>query len=135
MFSLIITIVSIALVAVLALATIYYGGSSLAKSTKTADNAKLLQQGQQLLAALMLYNADNGAYPSGTSSEIESLLISKNYLTSAPSTAWTFNNGSVSVSSATLSLDSCTALNQSLGISGIPSCTDTTYQNKAVCCQ
>ena len=43
MFSLIITIISIALVAALALATIYYGGSAFNKSSATATASKLKQ--------------------------------------------------------------------------------------------
>ena len=63
MFSLIITIISIALVAALALATLYYGGDAFNQGTTEAEAAKLLNQGQQLLGAAELYKANTGAFP------------------------------------------------------------------------
>lgn len=68
MFSLVIVIVSIALVAALALATLYYGGSSLNKGSGTADAAQLINTGQQISSALLLRDTDvvAGALPSGT---------------------------------------------------------------------
>lgn len=54
MFSLIITIISIALVAVLALASIYYGGSAVGQGSDSARASQLINEGQQLqgLAAM-----------------------------------------------------------------------------------
>ena len=63
MFSLIVTITSIALVAALALATLYYGGSAVNKGAADATAAKILLQGQQLLGAAELYKADTGKWP------------------------------------------------------------------------
>jgi hypothetical protein len=63
MFSLIITLISIALVAALALATLYYGGASWTRGAASANAATLASQGQQLLAALTLYYAGHSAYP------------------------------------------------------------------------
>jgi hypothetical protein len=63
MFSLIITIISIALVAALALATLYYGGASWLRGGAAADAATLANQGQQIRAAMELYYADHSAYP------------------------------------------------------------------------
>jgi hypothetical protein len=48
MFSLIITIVSIALVAGLAIATIYYGGSIFNSGTGKAEAAKILNEIEQI---------------------------------------------------------------------------------------
>lgn len=63
MFSLIITIISIALVAALALATLYYGGQSFTKSDVQAQAAKVHVQAQQVLGAAELYRADHGRWP------------------------------------------------------------------------
>lgn len=54
MFSLIITIISIALVAVLALASIYYGGAAVGQGSDSARASQLINEGQQLqgLAAM-----------------------------------------------------------------------------------
>jgi type II secretory pathway pseudopilin PulG len=79
MFSLIITIISIALVAALALATLYYGGKAFNKGSASADATKMLTQAQQLQGAAELYRADTGAYPL----TMDDLLTNK-YLTSVP---------------------------------------------------
>ena len=79
MFSLIITIISIALVAALALATLYYGGAAFNKSAATADATKLISQSQQLQGAAELYKADTGAYPVSMAA-----LVLQNYLKSIP---------------------------------------------------
>lgn len=135
MFSLIITVISIASVIALAAATVYYGGNSLNRGTNSATNSKLLSQGQQLTAALSLYQADHGSYPAGTSSDVQAALMSGNYLASMPDTNWVFNNGSVSISPSSLTSSSCLTLNQSLGVNSIPSCSDPAYQSMAICCQ
>jgi Tfp pilus assembly protein PilN len=48
-FSLLITIISIALVAALALAALYYGGSAFNKGSAAAQSTQLLNESQQLL--------------------------------------------------------------------------------------
>lgn len=63
MFSLIITIVSIALVAALALATLFYGGGAFRQGAADAQATKVVNQGQQLLAASELFYADKGQWP------------------------------------------------------------------------
>ena len=79
MFSLIITIISIALVAALALATLYYGGAAFNKSAATADATKLLNQSTQLRGAAELYKADTGEYPLSLDD-----MVAQNYLSSIP---------------------------------------------------
>jgi hypothetical protein len=59
MFSLIITIISIALVAALALATLYYGGDAFNQGRAGAEASKLINEGQQLNAAVQLSKATN----------------------------------------------------------------------------
>lgn len=63
MFSLIITIISIALVAALALATIYYGGSSFNKGSAEAVASQYINEGQQINGAVAMARAD---FASGT---------------------------------------------------------------------
>jgi alpha-tubulin suppressor-like RCC1 family protein len=79
MFSLIITVVSIALVAALALATLYYGGTAYTLGQANAQAAKLLNQGQQLLAASELFKVQNGRYPGDVPE-----LVNTGYLRSNP---------------------------------------------------
>jgi len=66
MFSLIITIISIALVAALALATIYYGGSAFNKGSADAKASQFINEGQQLTGAITMNKADATADTTGT---------------------------------------------------------------------
>jgi hypothetical protein len=60
MFSLIITIISIALVTALALATIYYGGSAFRQGADAAGAARLINEGQQLSGAAAVVESSLG---------------------------------------------------------------------------
>lgn len=81
MFSLIITIISIALVAALALATLYYGGNAFNQGAARAEASKILNQGQQLMGAADLFIAREGRVP--TLQE----LLDGGYLKSVPQAA------------------------------------------------
>jgi hypothetical protein len=95
MFSLIITIISIALVAALAVATIYYGGSAFTKGTAKANAAALVSGAQQITGAAALYSNDNGG------ARATLVQLQPNYLSSAPSmpagAALTLNAANVTV--------------------------------------
>lgn len=78
MFSLIITIISIALVAALALATIYYGGSAFTRGGDAAKASQLINEGQQLQGARTLAKADAAAHSTLAD------LTSGNYLSQVP---------------------------------------------------
>ncbi|MNR71236.1 hypothetical protein D3C71_18500 [compost metagenome] len=82
MFSLILAIIGVALVAALAIATLYYGGTSWKKAAAQAHAAKIHNQGQQLLAAAELYQADHGAWPN----DIQDL-VDGHYLQQLPQVA------------------------------------------------
>lgn len=58
MFSLIISIISIALVAALAAATVYFGGAAFNKGTAGADASSLINSGQQIAGAFTLASTD-----------------------------------------------------------------------------
>lgn len=83
MFSLIITIISIALVAALALATIYYGGSAFNRGSASANATKLMTQSQQILGADRLYRVDH----EGTMPPSMQALVDGGYLKSIPTAA------------------------------------------------
>ena len=80
MFQLIVAVISIALVAALAIASIYYGGSAFQKSSLKANVTQLVNGGQQIAGAQALYNTDWGV--SGSTAQLED----GTYLASAPST-------------------------------------------------
>lgn len=79
MFSLIITIISIALVAALALATLYYGADAFSQGRVKAEAAKIRVQGQQIQAAADLFRFRMGRYPNQVAE-----LVSADYLKSIP---------------------------------------------------
>ena len=58
MFSLIISIISIALVAALAAATVYFGGAAFNKGTAGADSSAFINAGQQIAGAFTLSATD-----------------------------------------------------------------------------
>lgn len=80
MFSLIVTIVSIVLVALLTLATLYFGGSSLTKGEEESRAVTVLTQGQQVLSAADLFRAEIGRWPNSMDE-----LLTKGYLKQIPS--------------------------------------------------
>lgn len=88
MFSLIITIISIALVAALALATIYYGGSAFNKGSAEAKASQLINEGQQINGAVAMAKADvsSGTRDGATITDVASLAAA-GYLAQVPS-AW-----------------------------------------------
>lgn len=122
MYSLIITIVAIALVAVLALVSIYYGGNSMIKGKKEVDVAAVTNQGQQLSGAFNLYKVDRTARPDSLES-----LIAESYLQSVPyfeQSVWReYATGTAVVLLPTaLTKESCQLFNlRHLGMNGIPS--------------
>lgn len=60
MFSLIISIISIALVAALAAATVYFGGAAFNKGGAGADASTFINAGQQIAGAFTLSEVDAG---------------------------------------------------------------------------
>ncbi len=92
MFSLVITLVAIALVALLALAAIFYGGSAFFDKSAQAEAARAVQEGQQILSAMELYRTDQGAWPS-----MAQLLGGKkagiDYLKAVPNGEWAIVTG------------------------------------------
>lgn len=80
MFSLIITIISIALVAALAIATIYYGGSAFTQGSAKSAASTLVAHAQQIAGANTLYANDNG----GTFTNDVGGLVAGSYLASRP---------------------------------------------------
>jgi hypothetical protein len=94
MFSLIITIISIALVVALIAATMYYGGSSLSQGTSAADAAAFVSGAQQISGAIALFKAVppggvNNVMPVAVNAVAVGVadtttLIGSGFLTSAP---------------------------------------------------
>ncbi len=96
MFQLIVAVISIALVAALALASIFYGGEAFTRSQLKAQVTTMINQAQQLSGAQTLYKTDKGGLVAATPAELQS----EGYLASVPvppskitdGAAWTLNN-------------------------------------------
>jgi hypothetical protein len=119
-FSLIITIISIALVAALAVAGVFFGGSAFTSGTAKANAATVVNQAQQITGANALYANDNAGAFATTSSALQS----GGYLSSIPTPAVVVSTGSYDVSAAnfvTLDLaatatEVCRQVNKSIGL-------------------
>jgi type II secretory pathway pseudopilin PulG len=128
MFSLIITIISIALVAALAVATIYYGGDTFRRSGLKAEAAKVVTSGMQINGAMQVYKAQNSAYPSSLDE-----LVSANLLRSIPKGEWAMIDDYI-IATGIKELQ-CVEANRQLGITGpIPACTDAAITSVTACC-
>lgn len=120
MFSLIITIVSIALVVALVAATMYHGGDTLTQGRVTADAAAFVSGAQQVGGAATMYLSLEGSSPANVAA-----LVTTSYLASVPVvkgsalTLGTETIGSVSVNtveSTVTSADVCAQINKAAGI-------------------
>ena len=92
MFSLIVSIISIALVAVLAAASIYYGGDAFTKGSAKALASTVVTQAQQISSANTLFKNDNGGLSADevAAASVDAddtgltQLVSEEFLASAP---------------------------------------------------
>jgi type II secretory pathway pseudopilin PulG len=66
MFQLIVAVISIALVAALALASIFYGGEAFTRSQLKAQVTTMINQAQQISGAQTLYKTDKGGSVAAT---------------------------------------------------------------------
>lgn len=140
MFSLIIVLVSIALVAALVLATIYYGGAS-KEATLRASASTLVNQATQIHAAGMMATTQGGAWPAYASGPA----FSQPFISAMPvppksayadgvatpaATDWSYylTDGSSHHFSLKnkISAGVCMAVNKSQGVIGIPAAWDGT---------
>ena len=113
MFSLIITIISIALVAALALATLYYGGSAFNRGSAGAEAARLINEGQQLNGAVAIAEADAAA--GGTPVSTWDGLVTGNYLSQLPSGLGLTGTAAIGVVVKDVTADVCTEINKRAG--------------------
>lgn len=128
MFSLIITIIAIALTAALAVATLYYGGTSFTNASLRARVAKDLEQMTTIAGANTVYTNSTGGIPAP---DLDALITS-NFLSSNPQGRWSSEAGATFA--PLTDTKECLAVNASLGIQGIPACSDSTIITPS-CCQ
>ena len=83
MFQLIVAVISIALVAILAIASIYYGGSAFQRSGLKAQVDAMVNAGQQISGAQSLYQTDLGISAT-TVAQLQNTVNGVTYLSAAP---------------------------------------------------
>ena len=97
MFSLIISIIAIALVAALAGASVYYGGAAFSNNGAKADASTLINHGQQVNGAyqLAIANSDGDVDTALADADLNQLVTAE-YLTAVPTyknVTYTLSNG------------------------------------------
>lgn len=129
MFSLIIAIVSIALVVAIVAATMFHGGG-MEKANVEAKAAGLMSQSQQILAATTFYrDANQGQSPANLEA------LAPDFLRTIPA-GWTSVDGYVVTSVGNeISDEACLVYNKKRDVPLVPSCSDATYADKNVCCK
>ncbi len=119
MFSLIITIISIALVAALALATLYYGGSAFNRGSAGATAAQLINEGQQVNGAVTIAKADAAAGGTAVATWADLTTGTTPYLSQLPSGLGLTPGGTIATVTKVLTgaagADVCTEINKRAG--------------------
>lgn len=131
MFSLLVSIASIALVAALLLASLFYGGKIITEARVRVSVAHLMADVQQLQGAVHLFRSQNNRLPES----LNELLADREYLTSTPSNAWFDVDAFIQTGPQQVEANVCYAFNEKRGIPLIPACNDEEYLNVVVCCQ
>jgi type II secretory pathway pseudopilin PulG len=131
MFSLIIAILAIILVALLAAATIYYGGDSFNKGSSKAKAAEILNQAEMIKGAFTAYKIEQGTIEINAvdcnvdEDKFENCLeplITKEYLSDIPQGAegWYIDNDKVLRRTLKEDVKACAIANYVNGAVGIP---------------
>lgn len=130
MFSLIVTVISIALLALLAYVALYYMGDTDKAAWTNVSTATVLNSASQIQASVNLYeNEHTGAAPTSFQD-----LIDGGYLKQIPKGDWAFGTNAIQSNIIVASADQCAAVNQKLyGDPTVPSCS-TIDNTKVICC-
>lgn len=130
MFSLVVSIIGILLVAVLSAAAIYYMGDSTHSAKSTGDLARVINEASQIHGAVLLREQDKPGVPLTAMTQ----LLDEKYLVSAPSSDW--NISPVGMIRPVTSIEQCMEFNKRHGYSleTPPSCSDEAYVRSRVCC-
>lgn len=127
MTALVLTIIALLLVGAIAAATVFYGSSSLSAARRKADATRLINEGQQVRAAVDMHKQ---RYRTGVNELQE--LVQKNFLSAVPPSSWASVNGyAVSVLEGQ---EMCLEANLKMGTNGIPNCSDPRIANSILCC-
>lgn len=110
MFSLIISIIAIALVIVLAGASLYYGGEAFNQGTAKGEFAKIVNEGQQVSAALTLMSVEGVDLTDANSdSSLTVADIPVRYLNATPTNTFVIDEAAGTLTLSGVSDDVCAA--------------------------
>ncbi|WP_315922685.1 hypothetical protein [Mesorhizobium sp. SP-1A] len=105
MFQLIVAVISIALIAALAIASIFYGGDAFTKSSEKATVTTLINQAQQIAGAAALYKTDSGVRAQSITDLDGSVANSVQYLSQIPGGTKVTNNDTAAAGGWQISTD------------------------------
>jgi len=88
MFQLIVAVVAIVLIALMVIATLYWGGSAHSEAAIRAQYAGNMNAAAQIEGAMQLYYNDNGVNAPGEGPELLQFLKDNNYLKEIPDGDW-----------------------------------------------
>jgi len=111
MFSLIIVVISIALIAALALATIYFGGHTFLEGKPEAEAARYINEGQQISGAIRLYQAEHHGELPGN---LEADLVGR-YLKDMPEAGTNWDIATDAIIKSVANADTCETVNKRAG--------------------
>jgi hypothetical protein len=140
MFQLVTGVIAIVLAALIAIMALFYGGSVFTDNSGKAMYSKYLNGGQQIQAAVQLFQSQNGYFPTGTSQQILNSLIDGDYLSQIPDGRWIIQEDKLVRELQTN--DQCKAINVAAnydvttlpaGMNGCPPCADSAYKNWPAC--
>lgn len=119
MFSLIITVVSIALASALAVSTVYYLSDKVRFARAKVDAAEYMNVGETIKGAINMYRAGNGNAMPETIQD----LVDTEYLGSVPEGSWVITGDNVTQDN--VDVDSCELVNQMIhGESVVYACSE-----------
>jgi type II secretory pathway pseudopilin PulG len=143
MFQLIVAVVAVALVVLIGVAMIFFGGSAFTSGTDRALYAQLMNHGSQIEGAMKLYQSDYGTFPAGVGSQAQLQQLKdnnkngQNYLTAVPQGDWYINQGVIYRSLT--DIEQCKRVNVVAKMdvdsipTGCPQCDDANYSAWPAC--
>mgnify|MGYP001175461834 CR=1 FL=1 len=115
MFQLIIAVIAIALVLLLVVAAMYFGGAVYDESGARAAYAKNVNSATQIEAAMQLYYHDKTSMPHGEDMTLLNNLKSWGYLKDIPEGDWKVNAQSLYKPIEIQDVEMCSAMNKAAG--------------------
>lgn len=135
MFQLMVAVVAILLLAVMIIASIWFGGSVFSESKQRALYAEYVNSAAQIDGAINLYYQENATYPAGEDEVFLNNLVSAGYLNGVPNGQWKVSRELLYKSIADLNV--CEIINRMSGqdtsVTQCPACGDPAFKSWPGC--